>query len=89
MLFACNFAKCWSKWLTYLKHAHLKAEGGLELSVDSTGKGSISFIYKELVNINEKKDKHASKRKKKKMGMDLNRIVTKVNNRIVEDTQHE
>ena len=41
------------------------------------------------ININEKKDKHASKRKKKKMGMDLNRIVTKVNNKIVEDIQHE
>lgn len=28
-------------------------------------------------------------REKKKMGMDLNRIVTKVNNKIVEDIQHE
>lgn len=65
VLFACNFAKRWSKWLTYLKHAHLKAEGGLEFSIASTGKGFISFIYKELLNINEKKDKHASKRKKK------------------------
>lgn len=65
VLFACNFAKCWSKWLTYLKHAHLKAEGGLEFSIASTGKGFTSFIYKELLNINEKKDKHASKKKKK------------------------
>ena len=89
MLFACNFAKRCSKWLTYLKHAHLKAEGALEFSVDSSGEGFISFIYKELLNINEKKDKHALKRKKKKMGMDLNRIVTKMNNKIVEDTQHE
>lgn len=36
-----------------------------------------------------KKTNMPARGKKKKMGMDLNRIVTKVNNRIVEDTQHE
>lgn len=90
MLFACSFAKRWSKRFTYLKHAHLKAEWGIGIfSINSTGKGFISFIYKELLNINKKKTNMPARGKKKKMGMDLNRIVTKVNNKIVEDIQHE
>lgn len=36
-----------------------------------------------------KKTNMPARGKKKKMGIDLNRIVTKVNNRIVEDIQHE
>ena len=36
-----------------------------------------------------KKTNMPAREKKKKMGMDLNRIVTKVNNKIVEDIQHE
>ena len=71
MLFACNFAKRWSKWFTYLKHAHLKAEWGTGIfSINSTGKGFISFIYKELLNINKKKTNMPAREKKNGNGLE-------------------
>lgn len=44
-------------------------------STESAGKGFVSFIYKELLEINKKKI-NMSPEEKKKMGTDLSRRVT-------------